>query len=356
MRRLMALIAAGAVMAAAQPALAGAQDHEAHGSSPEQAPAASPPAAVQCTPDHATMGHCRMPKNEPPATESSSGETCTAEHAEMGHCAPRDAGSAVDRAALDHGKSGTALEPGNDSAPRPVPADYADRIWGREAMADARGALHREHGGGRFSRVMLDLAEIRFAGREESYKFEGDAWFGGDIDRLAIKAQGKGRSTGPLHDLELKALYSRAIDPYFNLQAGIRHDIRPDPSRTYAVIGIEGLAPYWFEVDGYAYLSTKGELRASISGEYDQRLTQRLILQPRLELGFSAQDILDIGIGAGFTDAEIGLRLRYEIAREFAPYIGVVHERRFGNTAALARAADKSPSNTSLVVGVRAWF
>ena len=124
-----------------------------------------------------------------------------------------------------------------------------------------------------------------------------------EIER-AFAAPGERRFGEAIEGVELKALYSRAIGPYFNLQAGVRQDLGVGPDRTHAVIGIEGLAPYWFEVDAYLYLSTQGEVRASASAEYDQRITQRLILQPKVEFDLSAQDIPELGIGSGLTSAE----------------------------------------------------
>ncbi|MHA6723305.1 copper resistance protein B [Sphingomonas sp. RS2018] len=321
-----------------------------------------------CSPQHAAMGHCAMtmpmPKAPavkakparrvtpavrkarpqaaalPPAatpTEAASmsmpmpaapeaAAACAPEHAAMGHCTPT-APAAI----------------GNAPPPPSVPATYADRIWGAAAMAPSRDLLRREHGGGRFSRIMLDRAEIDPT--DDGYRWDADAWLGGDIDRLVVKTEGKGRAR--LEQAEVTALYSRAVGPYFNVQAGVRHDLRPEPSRTHVVLGVEGLAPYWFDVEAHAFLSTKGELRAEVSADYDQRITQRLILQPRVEVDLSAQDIPALGVAAGMSGAELGLRLRYEIAREFAPYVGVVHERRWGSGG---------DTSTGVVLGVRAWF
>ena len=161
---------------------------------------------------------------------------------------------------------------------------------------------------------------------------------------------------GPLEQAEVQALYSRAIGPWWNLQAGVRHDIRPDPQRTYATLGIEGLPPYWFKAAGALFLSDKGELRGRIEGFYDQRITQRLILQPRAEIEASAQSIPAIGVGTGLTNIEAGLRLRYEIEREFAPYIGIEWAALVGETARLARAAGDRPGGISYVAGIRFWF
>ena len=148
---------------------------------------------------------------------------------------------------------------------------------------------------------------------------------------------------------------SHAIGPWWDLQTGVRHDFT-GPDRTYAVIGVQGLAPYLFEVDAAAFLSHKGDVTARIEAELDQRITQRLILQPRAEVNLAAQDVPELGIGSGLDKAEIGLRLRYEISREFAPYIGVEQEWKAGRSADYARAAGEDASVTNFVVGVRFWF
>lgn len=154
----------------------------------------------------------------------------------------------------------------------------------------------------------------------------------------------------------MQALWSRALDPWFNLQAGLRYDIRPQPDRGYLVVGVQGLAPYWFEVDGAIFLSERGHVSARFEGEYDLRITQRLILQPRLELDLALQNDRAIGIGAGLSSAEAGLRLRYEFVPEFAPYVGLEYERAFGNTADFRRADGEDVGGLRLVLGVRTWF
>jgi copper resistance protein B len=159
-----------------------------------------------------------------------------------------------------------------------------------------------------------------------------------------------------VHSAEIQAVLSHAIDPYWNLQGGLRYDFEPDPARTYATIGIEGLAPYWFEVEGALFLSDKGDVLARAEGYYDQRITQRLILQPRVELNFAAQDVVENRIGSGLSNAELGLRLRYEIKREFAPYVGLSYDRKVGATARYVRADGERANSTSFVLGVRAWF
>ncbi|SCW37917.1 copper resistance protein B [Sphingobium faniae] len=242
------------------------------------------------------------------------------------------------------------------AAPMP-PADHAaDAFYDRADMERARVAMLRENGGTIFSQFMLDRLEYQARKGADGYHWEGEGWIGGDIHRFAFKSEGEGEIGGPLERAEVQALYSRAIDPWFNLEAGLRHDIRPQPRRTYAVIGIEGLAPYWFEIGAQAFLSTKGDAHFRLEGSYDQRITQRLILQPAAEVNIAAQDVPELGIGSGPSDIELGLRLRYEFAREFAPYVGIHWERRLGDSAAYARAAGEDVSSTGMVMGIRFWF
>ncbi len=252
--------------------------------------------------------------------------------------------------------TGTALPAGNAPAPKPPTDHYADRQFPSAEMAQSRMAMMHEQGGQSFALVMFNLAEVQVRQGRDGYRWDGEAWFGGDINRLTIKSEGEGVFKQGVERAEIQALYSRAIGPYFNLQAGIRHDFQPSPSRTYATIGFEGLAPYWFEVEGAAFISDKGDILGRLEGYYDQRLTQRLVLQPRVELNLSAQDIPENRVGSGLVDAELGLRLRYEITRQFAPYIGVSYEAKTGRTADYARADGEDPTTASLVAGVRIWF
>ena len=327
---------------------------------PRRAPAPAKPAAAQvapaadpdCPPEHAEKGHCTPTAAAPPApaqTDPHAGHDMSA----MPDLAKPDASTS--EATASHGTGGTALPAGDASAPAAPEPSYADRVWGREAMVGARNTLRREHGGGSFSQVMLDIAELQIRQGREGYRWEGEGWFGGDIDRLVVKTEGEGTFNEAVDDAEAQALYSRTIGPYFNLQGGVRHDFEPK-ARTYAAFGIEGLAPYWFEVEAHAFVSTKGDVLGRLAANYDQRITQRLILQPRVELNLAAQDVHESGIGSGLSDAELDLRLRYEIAREFAPYIGISYSAKIGRTADFARAAGEDASSTGLVLGVRAWF
>jgi copper resistance protein B len=252
--------------------------------------------------------------------------------------------------------TGTALPAGDAPAP-PAPMDhFADRQFPQDEMARARARMMREQGGQTFYQVMFNLAEYRARQGRDGYHWDSEAFVGGDIDRLWLKSEGGGAFGEPLENAEVQALYSRAIGPYFNLQAGVRQDFGRGPNRTYATVGFEGLAPYMFEVEGALFLSNKGDLLGRLEGYYDQRITQRLILQPRVELNLAAQDVPDNRIGTGLTDAGLGLRLRYEITRRFAPYVGVSYEAKTGRTADFARVEGEDPTITSFVAGIRIWF
>ncbi len=268
---------------------------------------------------------------------------------------PDDPHAGHDRTAMSD-MAKTEDEVGNQPAPPPPDDHAADGLFDPAELAQSRAAMASEMGGATYHKVMFDLAEVQVRKGRESYRWDAEAWFGGDINRFVVKSEGRGDFRGETGEAEVQALYSRAIGPYFDLQGGVRYDIRPTPSRGYLTIGIEGLAPYMFEVGGALFVSDRGDVLARAEGSFDQRITQRLILQPRAELNFAAQDVRDNGIGAGLSDVELGLRLRYEIRREFAPYIGVSYDAKVGRSARFARADGERVSSASLVIGLRTWF
>ena len=334
MKRLLSLLAAGSAFALASPSIA--QHSSMPGMPGMEAPAEpSSPAPAEDhsahAPDHAAMGH-------------------DAAMLGMDHSGP-------DMAAMpDMQATGTALPAGN-APPPPVPSDhYADRFFPAAEMERARDIMMMEEGASQFGQVLLNVFEYQAHRRDDGYRWSGEAWYGGDINRLWLKSEGEGAFGGNLETAELQALYSRAIDPYFNLQAGIRQDFGRGPGRTYATIGIEGLAPGFSEVDGAMFLSSKGDVLGRFEAYYDQRITQRLIFQPRLEINLSAQDIPESAIGAGLTDIELGGRLRYEFSRQFAPYVGISYLHKSGATARLARTAGEDADAVSFVAGLRFWL
>ena len=236
------------------------------------------------------------------------------------------------------------------------PWSQADQYYDPAAMDEARKEVQAGSGGMTTSFVMVDRLEAQMTDGEDVLLWDAQGWIGGDIDKFWFKTEGEyGFDEDKVEEAEFQGLWSRAITPYFDVQAGVRYDAKPD-DLAHAVLGIQGLAPQWFEIDAAAFLSDEGDLTARIEAENDLLLTQRLILQPRAEIGFSAQDIPEREIGAGVTSLDAGLRLRYEIKREFAPYVGVEWQKKFGETADLVRAAGGDPDRTVFVAGVRLWF
>ncbi|MDE2487317.1 MAG: copper resistance protein B [Alphaproteobacteria bacterium] len=270
---------------------------------------------------------------------------------------PNAAGATPAPGAPNAGDSTPVTEPAiPDTPPLPPARDHlADRYYGAASMAAARRMARTEMGGGVYSKVMINLLEYQAGAHGGGYRWEGQAWFGGDINRLVIRSEGEGSLSGRLGTGEVQALYSRAVGRYLDLQAGVRQDVSPH-ARSYLALGAQSLFPYWFDVEGGLYLSPRGELLGRTEVTYDLRLFQRVVLQPRVELNLAAQDSPATRTGSGLSTAEAGLRLRYEIRREFAPYVGVSWERRFGRTADYWRAAGDGPSSTTVVVGLSTFF
>ena len=238
-----------------------------------------------------------------------------------------------------------------------APWSQASPYYDREEFARSRSALIKEHGG-QFSYFVLgDRFEYQSNEGSPSLLFDGQGWWGTDRNKLWVKTEiDYDFDADRFEEAELQALWSRPFARYFDFQAGVRRDFEPDPSRNYAVIGIEGLAPYWFEVDAALFVSGHGDVTARIEAEYDLLLTQRLVLQPRTELNFAVQTVDELKIGSGLSNAELGTRLRYEITRQFAPYVGVNWTRSIGDTADFVRAAGDDPGAVSFVAGLRFWF
>lgn len=202
----------------------------------------------------------------------------------------------------------------------------------------------------------VERLEYRAQAGRDAWAWDAEGWIGEDYNKLWIKTEGVKPVGADTEEAEIQLLYSRLISDFFDVQAGLRQDFAPDPDRTHAVIGIKGLAPHFFELDAAAFVSHKGELAARLKADYELLLTQRLILEPSVELNWSGQTVAARGIGAGLTDYQIGLRLRYEIRREIAPYLGIQWERKTGETADLARDEGERVEELSLLMGLRFWF
>ena len=205
-----------------------------------------------------------------------------------------------------------------------------------------------------FGGMRFDKLEWNGLGGNDRARWDMEAFVGNDYDKFFFKSEGAfDGPTQRFDEARFQALYSRMISYFFDFQVGVRHDVSPRPSRTYAVIGIEGLAPGFFEIDADAYISQKGEISGSFTGWYDLLINNRLILQPRVDLRLQLQSVPELELGRGLTDFELGARLRYEFTRNVAPYIGVSWDRKVGETASIALRNQKQPSSANFVAGVR---
>ncbi|MDI1326527.1 MAG: copper resistance protein B [Brevundimonas sp.] len=342
-------------MGQAQPAPAGASGHPGHDMSTMGQTEAAP--AMPAGHDMSAMGQAQ------PAPAAASGHAGH-DMSDMGQTpAPAmSAGHDMSGAAMPPDVPTSADNPGRPpEAPVPAgatsrPPHAADQLFDSAEMAAARSQLYVEHGNVRTTAVIIDRLEATFGDGEDGYGWDAQGWSGGDINRFWWKSDGKGTLDGDVEEAEIQALYSRAFRPFFDFQAGLRQTYRPQGDRIDLVVGVQGLAPYWFEVDAAAFLSNKGDLTARAQAEYDQRITNRWIVQPRAEVVLSAQDIPELSIGSGLSSLQIGARLRYELRKEFAPYVGVEWTRSFGKTADFLEADGRSSQDTRLFVGIRAWF
>lgn len=206
----------------------------------------------------------------------------------------------------------------------------------------------------RFAFLLLDRLEYRWQKGDNATVWDAQAWWGGDSNKLWLKSEGE-KAGGHTEEAEIQALYARRIAPFWHLQAGVRHEARPGPAQNYGVLALQGLAPYWFEVEASVFMRA-GELSGRFEAEHDLLLTQRLILEPRVETNFAGAADPARGIGKGLNDVELGLRLRYEIRREIAPYIGLTWTRKVGDTADFARARGEDASLFAIVAGIRLWY
>lgn len=232
--------------------------------------------------------------------------------------------------------------------------DYSDGI-GYGAMT---GMDMRDNGVN--SMLLVDQFESVHGNGANGQDWEAEGWLGNDHDKLWLRSEGERRG-GRLDDGDVEALWNHTLATYWSTQLGVRRDLGQGPGRTWGAIGIEGLSPYWLELEATAYVSSAGRTAARFRAEYEVLFTQRLVLQPELEFNVYGQSDTARRVRSGLSDAQLGLRLRYEISRQFAPYAGLVWTRRFAHAdntlSGNPTAVDESPSfERQWTVGVRFWF
>lgn len=225
----------------------------------------------------------------------------------------------------------------------------------RKAAFPELNGQHTVHDDAIVTYVLFDQLEWQTGDGVTGLSWDNKGWVGGDINRFWFRTEGE-IEDGDLADAEAHALYGRAIARWWDLVVGVRQDMRPGPARTWAAVGLQGLAPYWFEVEATAYVGESGRTHLRLESEYELLMTNRLVLQPLVELDLYGKSDPERGLGSGLSSMNAGVRLRYEIRREFAPYLGVTWNRKFFGTADLANAEGGDTSSARLALGVRVWF
>lgn len=203
--------------------------------------------------------------------------------------------------------------------------------------------------------LMVNRLERVNSENANSTVYDAQAWIGRDYNKLVLKAEGD-IVAGKLEEASTGLFWSHAIASYWDTQLGLRYDSGDAPDRRWLAFGVQGIAPYWFEIDAMAYIGEGGRTALNLGAEYELLLTQKLVLQPRIDTNFYGESDTTRGQGSGLSDLSAGLRLRYEILREFAPYVGVEWARKLGQTADFSRLAGEDTSETRWVAGLRFWF
>ena len=270
------------------------------------------------------------------------------------------AAPAVDHSQMDHGSTPAPAKAGGK-------ADHG-AMQGGSAPPDARDP-HAYSGGYAFGpdrelrmgdeqafhSILFDRLEAARTRDRTTGQYELQARFGRDYDRAVLKAEGEVYG-GRFEEARTELLWGHAVAAYWDTQLGVRHDGGEGPSRSWLAFGVQGLAPYWFEVDAAVYVGDAGRTALRLEAEYELLLTQKLILQPRVEANLYGKRDAERGLGAGLSDLTAGVRLRYEIRREFAPYVGIEWGGKFGRTADYAQAAGEDAKETRFVAGLRFWY
>jgi len=204
-------------------------------------------------------------------------------------------------------------------------------------------------------KVMVDQLESQSGSAGTALAWDGQAWYGGDYNKLWLKTEGSPdarNQDGARNEL----LWDHVLTRWWDLQTGVRYDLGHGPARGWAALGIEGLAAYWFDVEATLYVGDAGRTAARLRVEHDLLLTQRLIVQPQIETNFYGKADVARDTASGLSDMELGLRVRYEIRREFAPYLGIAWRRDLGVTAPFARGSGAAADSLQWVAGFHVWF
>jgi copper resistance protein B len=298
---------------------------------------ASAQSAAPTTPHHA--------HGTSPATSSGTG------HHALHATKPQASDPAVDHVQEAAGTSAMPTQHAHDSnvAGELRGPDYSDGI-GRGSMPGVHMLDDQP-----LAMLRVDQLEATHGRYANGQAWAVQGWYGNDGDKLWLRSEGE-RSRGRIDHGQVELLWNHAVAPFWDTQLGVRQDVGHGPQRRWAAFGVQGLAPYWFELEATVYAGPSGRTAARLRAEYELLFTQRLILQPEVELNLHGRNDMATRTGHGLSDTRLGLRLRYEIRRELAPYIGVVWTHRYGATADYARQNGESATDRQFVAGVRFWF
>ena len=299
----------------------------------DHAPAPTPAPAV--APDHGTMDHSVM--------DHSGLDHGSVDHSQMHHDGPMPAPATPDGPTPD-GPTPDGPPPTGPRDPHAYASGYDNEPMSAHHMAPPRTFL-----------LLVDKLEYQGNTRSaDGLAWDIQGWSGGDIDRLGWRSEGA--AAGHEVEADVEVFWARAVSPFWEVQAGVRQDVGDGPERGWLGIGIEGLAPYWFDVQLTGYVGDDGRVAARAKASYEVLFTNRLILTPQVETNVYSKRSTDRELGSGFSNVELSGRLRYEISRKFAPYVGFVWERALGGTADFRRADRELVTEHRVVVGLRVWW
>jgi copper resistance protein B len=320
-----------------------------HSAMPGMSTPAKPATSAATVGEMSEMDHSSMPGMSPQSMKATEHPGMTG--MDHGSMQGMDHGSAQ---GMDHGSmSGMTMGPMQGGSP---PPDARDPDYSAGVGYGPAGGIH-DAMDDNAPRAMLLIDQLEaFHGKNgNGQQWDIQGWYGNDYDKLWLRTEGE-RSAGKLEEGDIEAFWNHTIATFWSTQLGLRSEAGEGPNRQWAAFGIQGLAPYWFELEATAYMGPSGRTAARFRAEYELLFTQRLILQPEFEANVYGKDDPARRLGSGLSDASLGLRLRYEFNRQFAPYLGVIWARRFGGTADFAREQGRGLFDRQWVAGFRIWF
>lgn len=301
--------------------------------------------------DHTAHQASELISNETSAASAGAEDGQPVDHETMDHEAMTD--DSMDQESMNHENMDHEAAGPSDRSPHAY-SDGFERERGPYALPPSQQVRLADEQS--FRRLLFNRLESLDKQHRDAGRFDVQVWYGPTYDHIVLKTEGEVHG-GSIQESRSELLWSHAISRFWDAQYGMRFDTGDGPSRNWLAAGVQGLAPYWFDVHATAFLGESGRTAIGLEGEYEVRLTQRLILKPRVDLNFYGDADKELGIGSGLSNATVGIRLQYQIDRQFAPYFGVEREAKFGETAEFTRSLFKENTReTRWVAGIRIWY